>query len=267
VPRGEDSVDRSDLLNYRVPNSKLSGFNLDPNGIYVPSHAGKGKTYFTKIDGNTYKVGGFDRSNRSWRVLDPKTDRPAFNLESEGGKWTPTSKIYPPGLKGRMLRALDGGINNVRQAKAQLSNRWTSTTSHAMRKLFNKSSFTQQDKARIAAGFDRTLKTMEKNRREGAWNLSVSNNLGPFGPSAVAYPNGNIQFSQHALRNWRNTDLNELSVHEHTHTGAGTTDHWYLNSNLGRQPNWGGNLSPFTFNNALNNADTMARATSYLAIN
>jgi len=109
---------------------------------------------------------------------------------------------------------------------------------------------------------------MEKTKRQNGRNLSTCQGSWPGGPSAQAWPStGEICFAPHALKSWRDADLNELAVHEHTHTGAYTNDNWYLKKDLGRYPNWSGYTAPFTFNNALNNADTMARATSVLANN
>ncbi|RDS82123.1 hypothetical protein DWU98_08725 [Dyella monticola] len=136
-----------------------------------------------------------------------------------------------------------------------------------MDKLFNRSNFSDGDKAAIKRGFDGTLRDLEQNKREGARRLIIGYEGGPNSPSAVAFNDGTISFSRYAVNTMRPADLRELTVHEHTHTGAGTADHWYLTRNHDRFPNWGGNLSPFTFQNAVNNADTLARSSSVLESN
>jgi hypothetical protein len=271
VPRSGLHGDK-DLLDYRVNSHRLNRLTPDRHGIYTEIDGSNYKTHFAKIHGNFYQVGGFDRATRTWRLLDPSSGREVFKLEKEGGQWTvkglmPPRKTYPPGLRGRMFQALDGGIENVRQAKTQIFGNWSRGTSSSMQKLFGGGAFTPAGKARIRDGFDNTLRAMEQSKRSGGSNLSIGTNLSPYGPSAVAFDNGQIRFAPYALRTWSNANLNELMVHEHTHTGAGTHDHWYLNENLQRLPNWGGSLGRFTFNSALNNADTLARSTSVLANN
>lgn len=269
VTRGEDSPNVGNLSNYRVHPDHLRGLQPDRRGIYTRNNANGNKTYFAKVGGNAYQVGGFDRSTASWRVLDPKSGNPVFKLVSEGGKWkpanlAPTSKQYPQGAWGRVFRALDAGIDNVKQAKNELFGNWSSRTNASMRKLFGGGAFQPAGKARIDAGFNHTLRAMEKSKSDGGRNLSITDKFGPYGPSAAAYPNGKIEISSYAVKNWKDADLNELMVHEHTHTGAGTTDHWYLNANHERLPNWGGRVGDFTFHNAVNNADTLARSASVL---
>jgi hypothetical protein len=272
VTRGEQSPNAGNLLNYRVNPGNLRQLQPDRNGIYTRNHAGGNKAYFAKIDGNVYQVGGFDRSTTSWRVLDPKSGNAVFKLVSEGGKWKPkelasASRQYPQGDWGRIFKSLDAGIDNVKQAKGELRGTWSNRTSSAMRKLYGGGAFLPAEKTRIEAGFNGTLRAMEKTKRQGGSNLSITNRFGPYGPSAAAHDNGKIEISSYALKNWKPDDLNELMVHEHTHTGAGTTDHWYLNAYHDRLPNWGGRLGNFTFNNAVNNADTLARSVSVLTNN
>ncbi|HUB90398.1 MAG TPA: hypothetical protein VMA74_11800 [Dyella sp.] len=258
-----DSSDLSDLFNYRVSPRNLDGLQPDRYGIFTRNNSNRTNSYFTKIDEDVYQLGGFDRQSQTWRVLDPRSGQEVATLELErkDGKWLPKN------LGKRMLRALDGAIENVRRAKAQIGRAWMQGTNWAMQKLFGGGAFTPQGRQRIEAGLNNTLQALEKSKREGAWNLRVGHEGGPNRPAAVAFNNGTIQFSRYALRNWSDPDLNELMVHEHTHTGAGARDHWYLNRNHDRLPNWGGGLSPFTFNNALNNADTLARSSGVLANN
>jgi hypothetical protein len=273
VTRAEDSPNVGNLPNYRVDPGNLGRLQPDRHGIYTRNNAGGNKTYFAKIGGNVYQVGGFDRSTTSWRVLDPKSGNAVFKLVPEGGKWKPkelasASRQYPQGAWGRVFRALDAGIDNVKQAKGELRGAWSNRTSASMRKLYGGGAFQQVGKARIEAGFDGTLRAMEKTKREGGRNLSITSRFGPYGPSAAAHADGRIEISSFSLGgNWTADDLNELMVHEHTHTGAGTTDHWYLNAHHDRLPNWRGSVGHFTFNNAVNNADTLARSTSVLINN
>jgi hypothetical protein len=262
------------LLDYSVDPSNLRGLQPDRNGIYARVNPNQSKNYFAKVDGDTYRVGGFDRSDTSWRVLDPRSGKEVSKLQRENGKWVPKDLMppatsYPRGAKGQMLRAVDSGIENIRLAKTQLNRNWDPRTSSAMRSLFGGGAFTPAGKVRIEAGFDKTLGAMRRTKDQGGRNLSTCpGGLWPGGPSARAWPStGEICFAPYALRSWSNADLNELAVHEHTHTGAYTNDNWYLQSNLGRYPNWSGYTAPFTFDNAVNNADTMARATSVLANN
>lgn len=263
----------SDLSAYRVPPRTLHGLQPDRNGIYTRNNSDGSKSYFTRVYGNVHQIGGFDWQSVTWRMLDPRSGREVATLERKGREWVPKEQAQPPsqpvpqGLRGRILRALDSAIENVRQAKTQIHRAWTRATNWAMQKLFGPDAFTPQGRQRIEAGLNNTLHALEKSKRDGARNLRVGNEGGPNSPSAVAFNDGTIQFSRYTLRNWRDADLNELMVHEHTHTGAGTRDHWYLNRNHDRLPNWGGGLSPFTFGNALNNADTLARSSGVLANN
>jgi hypothetical protein len=257
-----------DLLQYRVSPSNLRGLQPDRNGIYARTNADRSKTYFANVDGDTYRIGGFDRQNLTWRVLDPRSGKEVVQLERKGGKWVAAlPKQYESTHRGRILRALDAGIQNVRQALSQIHGSWSRATTTAMNKLFGRGVASEASKTRIERGLRQTLNEMEASRRTGARNLRVDGPGGPWQPSAFAYPDGTVYFTQFTLNNWRPADLNELMVHESTHTGARTTDNWYLNRNNDRLPNWGGGIAPLTFQNAVNNADTMARASSVLANN
>lgn len=265
-PFGTDDLGRADVLGrYQVSSNYLSGLQPDGNGIYTRVHRDQSRSHFAKSRGGVYQVGGFDGRTSTWRVLDPRSGREITTLERKNGEWTPIPRpSYPPGFRGRILRALDGAIETTRQAKAQLGRNWSHATSWVMNKLFGPQASTSQGRRSIEAGLNDTLHALEASKRRGAGNLQVGFEGGPGRPSAVAFPDGTILIGQYALRNWRDADLNELMIHEHTHTGAGARDHWYLNRNNDRLPNWGNRLSPFTFGNALNNADTLARAASIL---
>jgi hypothetical protein len=257
-----------DLLQYRVSPNALRGLQPDRNGIYTRTNADRSRTYFAQVDGDTYRVGGFDRQNLTWHVLDPRSGKEVVPLVRKAGKWVMSSpKQYEPTLRGRILRALDGGIQNVRQALSQVRGTWSNATTATMNKLFGRGASSDAGKARIEYGLRRTLNEMEESKRTGARNLRVNGPGSPWEPSAFAYPDGTVYFKQYTLNNWRPADLNELMVHESTHTGARTTDNWYLNRNNDRLPNWGGRIAPLTFQNAVNNADTLARASSVLANN
>lgn len=258
-----------DLLQYRVSPNTLRGLQPDRNGIYTRTNADRNRSYFAKLDGDTYQVGGFDRQSLSWKVLDPRSGKEVAQMERKNGKWVAgiSPAQYPPTDRGRILQALDGGIRNVRQALTQIRNTWSRATSSTMNRLFGGGASSEGGKARIEQGLRNTLSQMEESKRTGARNLRVGNEGSPWSPSAVAYPDGTIYFTKYTLRNWRPADLNELMVHENTHTGAGTKDHWYLNRNNDRLPNWGGAIGPFNFQTAVNNADTIARSSGVLANN
>lgn len=267
--RGRDDLPR-DLTNYQVPRNNLLGLTRDKNGIYTRVHRDGSKSHFLEQDGNVYRVANFDRQTTSWGVLDPWSQREATRVGLKGREWVqidqPASH-YPPGFRGRILRALDGAIDNIQKAKNQLGRTWNKTTQWAMNKLFGPQASTPWGRQRIEAQLDGTLKALQKSKREGASNLQIGSPGGPNSPSAVAFDNGTVQFSQYTLRTWRDADLNELMVHEHTHIGVGTRDNWYLDRNINRFNNFGGWQSPFTFGNALDNADTVARSASFLANN
>ncbi|HTV84614.1 MAG TPA: hypothetical protein VME63_04370 [Dyella sp.] len=258
-----------DLHQYRVSPNHLRGLQPDRNGIYTRTLADRSRHYFADVDGDIYRVGGFDRQSLTWQVLDPRSGKEVAPLQRTDGKWTAAAApaSYPRGYRGTILRALDGGIHNVILALTQVRGNWSRATSATMNTLFGRGASSEGGKARIEQGLRNTLNQMQESKRTGARNLQVGGEGGPNSPSAVAFGNGTVQFTKYTLRNWRPADLNELMVHEFTHTGAGTKDHWYLNRNNGRIPNWGGSISPLTFHNAVNNADTLARSSSVLANN
>lgn len=266
---GRDDLPR-DLTNYQTSRNNLLGLIPDKNGIHTRTHRNGSKSYFLEKDRNVYQVANFDQRTLSWGVLDPRSQSEVARLGLRNGQWVQMGRpdsVYPSGFRGRILRALDGAIDNFQKAKNQLRRGWNRTTQWAMNKLYGPLASTPQGRQRIDAQLDLTLKALQKSKEQGAPNLQVGGPGGPNRPSAVAFSNGTIQISQYTLRTWRDADLSELVAHEHSHTGAGTRDNWYLDRNLNRLNNFGGWQSPFTFNHALNNADTVARSASFLANN
>ncbi|GGA51664.1 hypothetical protein [Dyella nitratireducens] len=273
APESEDRArsDRPrDLTNYQTSRNNLLGLTPDKNGIYTRVRRDGSKSYFLEKDRNVYQVANFDPRTTSWGVLDPWSQREITRVGLRNGEWVQTEQPdsqYPPGFRGRIRRALDDAIDITQRAKNQVWGTWNRITQWAMNTLYGPEASTPRGRRRIGAQLDSTLNALQRSKSRDASNLQVGGPGGPDKPSAVAFNNGTIQFSQYTLRTWRDADLNELMVHEHTHTGAGTRDGWYLDRNLNRLNNWGGWQLPFSFNNALNTADTVARGTSFLANN
>ncbi|WP_147293172.1 hypothetical protein [Dyella monticola] len=133
-----------------------------------------------------------------------------------------------------------------------------------MSKLFGPEASTPEGRARIKQEFLATLKALLKSKDAGGADIAIEN-LRP-GAAAESRSNGIIAFAPNSAGQ-SDQALTETMVHEHTHAGAHTNDGWYLDRAGNRRPNLGGQLYPFTFDNAVNNADTVARSATALANN
>jgi hypothetical protein len=332
-----------DLAPYRVPSRVIEGVEPDRNGVYIVGPNGappvkdanpytdSANKHFVKIGGDAYRVGGYNGTDNTWRVLGSGADDKGPLLEqASAGEWrvaadqqsvgsrlpdvrqppidprppgetagSPTGQQRPqgshqstgtvgnrpsrqpraisneqppggasmrdmPALRERVMQAIDTAIGNTRKALSVLGQTWSKATLAAMRALFGDLVDTEEGRNAIKRELGETLQGLEGTKAKGGSNLGFRE-LGAAG--AVAYHNSDrIDFSPgSASRAGRY--LNELVVHEHAHTSAGSDDGWYLNDNFTRKPNFGGQLKPFVFANAVNNADTLAKSVTVLANN
>lgn len=85
---------RSDkgLSQYQVSPGNLRGLKPDRNGIYTRIGLDQSRSYFARVGSGVYQVGGFDKQNHSWKVLDPRSGKAVARLEQEDGEWVPAQR-------------------------------------------------------------------------------------------------------------------------------------------------------------------------------
>ncbi|HUA79377.1 MAG TPA: hypothetical protein VL997_03320 [Dyella sp.] len=134
-----------------------------------------------------------------------------------------------------------------------------------MSKLFGPEAATPAGRARIKQELLATLQALLKSKNEGGADIRIENLAQP--KAAAEYrPDGIIAFAPKSAGE-SDQDLAETMVHEHAHAGAHAKDGWYLDRGDNPFQNLQGQLYPFTFDNAVTNADTLARSVTTLANN
>nr|WP_311527670.1 hypothetical protein [uncultured Ralstonia sp.] len=259
--------DRVSLVNYRTPDSNLLGLQPDRQGIYTRTDSNGNTNYFTRIEGNTYQIGNFQMQggNRpTWGLINPHTGGEILRLGNESGTWRamefmPAPKQYAPTPDGRIAFANDDGINKIEHAIIRLHEPWDRKTTDAMVRLYGQVILTPEGKGAVAQQLQKTLNAIRYSRDANGADESIAwNGIDGTDAAGVHRPNGRIEFSGWAVRNENNREFTELNIHEHTHKGAGSKDQWYQYSpEHARRSNYGGQQAPFTFDNAVNNADTL----------
>lgn len=262
------SQDRVSLFNYRTPDSNLLGLQPDQQGIYTRTDSHGNTSHFTRIEGNTYQLGNFQmqEGNRpTWGLMNPRTGGEVLRLENEGGAWRPIepahalNNLYATTPEGRISFANDDGIKKIERAIIRLHEPWDPRTSDAMVRLYGPGILTPEGKDAVEQQFIKTLNAIKYSRATNGADESIAwNGIDGTDAIGVSRPNGRIEFSGGAVRDLNARAFTELNIHEHTHKGASAKDQWYQSfPESGRSPNYGNHLAPFTFNNAVNNADTL----------
>lgn len=261
------SQDSVNLSNYRTPDSNLLGLQPDRQGIYTRTDSNGNTSYFTRFEGNTYQVGNFQmqEGNRpTWGLMNPRTGDEVLRLENEGGAWRAMESVRAPKQyaatpEGRISFANDDGIKKIEHAITRLHEPWDPKTTDAMLRLYGQGILTPEGKSVVEQQLLKTLNALKHSRDTNGADESVAwNGIDGTDAAGVSRPNGRIEFSGWAVHNENARDFTELDIHEHTHKGAGSKDQWYQYSpEEARRSNYGGQQAPFTFGNAVNNADTL----------
>lgn len=167
----------------------------------------------------------------------------------------------------RLMQALDKGIQTVQRALDQIDEKWSDATAQIMSKLFGPEALTPEGRKRIKQQLLATLAALQKSKSERGADIKMED-LSGSGAAAQAHPwDGTISFDPSTVGRESDEQLAETMVHEHMHVGTETDDKWYLNPDESRRPKLDHMIYPFTFENAVDNADTVARAATTLARN
>jgi hypothetical protein len=169
------------------------------------------------------------------------------------------------------MKGVDDAIHNIRTALSRLNGPWDARTQQLMKGLFGQSAATQRARTLIGQELKETLRGLEHTRAMGGKNLSIYRFAGDTpdgrgsGPIAgVKHDHSGIDFSTNYLARSSADTIANLVAHEHSHLSGGTVDNWYVNRDLSRSSNFYGKTAALTLANAVNNADTIAKATDVL---
>lgn len=164
----------------------------------------------------------------------------------------------------------------VHVAKSKLQ-RAISTITHALengslapnvrlylKNLFGNEVLTREGLLTLLQKFTGTLRDIDQSEAHGNNNLGIGPLSEERANAEVNLRTGMKRFSPGYVENATVDKLAETVVHEFSHTGAGTVDHWYYDFHGDRSPNFSNDAISFTFDNAVTNADTIAKATTAL---
>jgi hypothetical protein len=180
-----------------------------------------------------------------------------------------TSFDRPTTPEGRISFANDDGIKRIERAITRLHEPWDPRTTDAMVRLYGQGILAPEGRGAVEQQLIKTLNAIKYSRATRGADESIAwNGIDGTDAAGVSRPDGHIEFSGWAVQNENVRDFTELNIHEHTHKGARSQDLWYQYSPAdARRSNYGGQQAPFTFNNAVNNADTLTLSVRVLSSN
>lgn len=164
-------------------------------------------------------------------------------------------------LRNRVMRLLDKGITEVQSALRGLANpsSWNPRIRAALDRLYPgglqggaQRDYVERQLQWIGYG-------MGQSRAKGASNIGLLPTM--VGAGHAHRGTDNIHFTRSGLSSPSEDFLVKTMTHEHAHLYAqgALTDMWYVNNQLQRHGTYYNNMAPFTFANAAQNAETLAR--------
>ncbi|HTV86885.1 MAG TPA: hypothetical protein VME63_15905 [Dyella sp.] len=170
-------------------------------------------------------------------------------------------------VRHRAMTALNTGIQEVKQAITALDSpaRWSADVQNRLRHLIPGGLQNANERSAFKNQLNAILYGMKRTVAKNANNIGTVTYL--WGGGHAHPGTDNIHFTEANLLYPPATFLARTMIHEHAHLylAGGGTDYWYIDGNLRQKINSNGKQYPFTFYNAMNNADTLALAAQTLS--
>jgi hypothetical protein len=270
-----------------TPHAVMTAARSDPHAAHPPAPAPAA----SRAQNDPWRHGGIRTHQRQGvpnRNYQPPHFRPATQNASSAYYPTPRRsniKEAPAGtmrfqgetylarplygaLRNRVMNALYTGIREVKQAITTLDfpGRWSAAARNALQHLVPGGLQGARERAEIKSQLTATLRGMERTVQKGANNIGLIPSLWGGGHAHIG--TDNIHFTESNIFYPPAQFLAKSMIHEHAHLYAANAgyDYWYVDGNLNPRPNAYGRLTPFTFNNAKSNAETLAKVTETLSV-